>query len=179
MRIIAGSHGGRRLKGPDTPSTRPVTDRVKESIFSSLGARVHGARVLDLYAGVGSFGIEALSRGAREVTFVEHDRRALAALRSNLADLGMEATVVAGRVEDHTGAAPDSFDLVFCDPPWPLPASELTAVLEEIAPAVAGLVVVTRRASDPVPAPAGYAIDDERRHGDTRIIRYSTERDPS
>ncbi len=160
---------------PDTDDTRPVTDRVKESIFSSLAGRVGEARVADLYAGAGSFGIEALSRGARSVTFVEHGRRAIEALRTNLDALHLEGVVVRRRVEDFIADTDDRFDLVFCDPPWPLASTDLQRVLEAVRPHLEGdaIVVVTRRASDAVPAPAGLRIDDERRMGDTRIIRYA------
>ena len=175
MRVIAGAHKGRRLVAPDTDDTRPVTDRVKESIFSSLAGRVGGAKVADLYAGAGSFGIEALSRGARSVTFVENGRRAIEALRTNLGALRLEGVVVRRRVEDFIADTDDRFDLVFCDPPWPLASSDLQRVLEAVRPHLEGdaIVVVTRRASDAVPAPAGLRIDDERRMGDTRIIRYA------
>lgn len=174
MRVIAGAFKGRRLVAPDAPGTRPVTDRVKESVFSSLADRLEGAEVLDLYAGAGSFGIEALSRGARSATFVESWGKALAALRRNLEGLDAEATVVGGRVEAFLERDRGVYDLVFCDPPWPLPPEDLASVLESVLPRLApeGLVVVTRRASDPVPEPAGLRIDDERRFGDTRILRY-------
>ena len=91
MRVIAGLHRGRRLLGPRGQAIRPTSDRVKEALFSILGERTTGARVLDLYAGTGSIGIEALSRGASHVTFVETDREALRLVRSNLQQCGMEA----------------------------------------------------------------------------------------
>jgi 16S rRNA (guanine966-N2)-methyltransferase len=174
MRVIAGTRGGRRLIGPDTPDTRPVTDRVKESLFSSLGSLVVDASVADLFAGAGSFGIESLSRGAASAVFVENGRKALEALRKNLGDLDLEATVVQADVAEWAARPHQPFDLVFCDPPWPLSTSDLAGILEDLAPSVAGdgLVIVTRRATDEIPYPAGFAIDDERRHGDTRIIRY-------
>src|SRR3954462_550231 len=90
MRIIAGSARGARL-GPVPPGVRPVSDRAREGLFSSLGDRVLDAEVLDLYAGTGALGIEALSRGAKEATFVESDRRAVAAVRANLSRVGLEA----------------------------------------------------------------------------------------
>lgn len=177
MRVISGTRGGRRLVGPDTPDTRPVTDRVKESVFSSLGSLVVDAVVLDLFAGAGSFGIEALSRGAASATFVENGRKALGSLRKNLEDLGLEATVVAADATTWVDVAPAGFDLVFCDPPWPMASSALGDLLERLGPRLAEdvVVVVTRRSNDAVPEPAGFAIDDERRHGDTRIIRYMLE----
>jgi len=154
-----------------------VTDRVKESVFSSIGTRIGQARVADLFAGAGSFGIEALSRGAESVVFVEKGRKALEALRANLVDLQMTAKVEQADVMRWLVETHDIFDLVFCDPPWPMDSVALTEVLERLRPLLDedALVVVTRRASDRVPEPEGYAIDDERRHGDTRIIRYMLE----
>lgn len=175
MRVIAGAFKGRRLVAPVTGDTRPVTDRVKESIFSSLGGVVVGARVLDLYAGAGSFGIEAVSRGAVTATFVERAPKALAALRENLASLGIEATVKAIPVERY--ATEERFDLVFCDPPWPMASDEVGRVLERLAPVIEddGMVLLTRRSTDQVPVPYGFEMDDDRRMGDTRIIRYRKE----
>ncbi len=175
MRVIAGTHGGRRLVAPDTDETRPVTDRVKESVFSSLGSIVVGADVADLYAGAGSFGIEAISRGAASVVFVETGRKALDALRRNLSTLRLDGTVIRHKVEEFGRDPSSSFDLVFCDPPWPLDTQALESVLDDLRPHLRGeaIVVVTRRASDDVPHPNGYRIDDERRMGDTRIIRYA------
>ena len=175
MRVIAGTHRGRRLVAPSTSATRPIADRAKESLFSSIAAEVPGAVVADLFAGAGSFGIEALSRGAGEAVFVERGRAALRALRENLESLSLEGVVVAGDV--HAWQPDRAFDIVFCDPPWPMPSDELAQILERIAPAVTehGLVVVTRRASDPIPDPDRYRIADERAIGDTRIVRYRKE----
>lgn len=174
MRVIAGRHGGRKLIAPDSAGTRPVTDRVKESVFSSLGEAVVGARVADLYAGSGSFGIEALSRGAASAVFVENGRKALAALRSNLSNLGLEDPVVPVAVERFVAESEATFDLVFSDPPWSLPADRLRSLLEDLRDRLDpdAIVVVTRRAGEDLADPAGYRIDDDRRLGDTRIIRY-------
>ena len=175
MRVIAGTHRGRQLAAPSTSATRPIADRAKESLFNSIAAEVPDAVVADLFAGAGSFGIEALSRGAAEAVFVERGRAALRALRENLESLSLEAVVVAGDV--HAWQPDRTFDVVFCDPPWPMPSDELGRILERIAPWVTehGLVVVTRRASDPIPDPGGFRIADERAIGDTRIVRYRKE----
>ena len=179
MRVIAGEFRGRRLVAPDTRDTRPVTDRVKEAVFSSLGERVVDAEVLDLYAGAGNFGIEALSRGARHATFVESGRRALDALRRNLETVraGDRATVIPTTVERFLDESAGVFDLVFCDPPWPVDTDALTKILHELASRLAedARVVVSRRATDSIPEPQGLRIDAERRYGDTRIIRYAKE----
>lgn len=178
MRVISGRLGGRRLVAPPGRGTRPATDRVRESLFSSLGD-LAGARVLDLYAGAGTLGLEAASRGAEAVVFVERDRAALAALRSNVESLdlgafGIEATVVAAPVERFLTATEDAFDVVFCDPPWENPAEDVAGVLLAAARRLrpGGLVVVSRRASDPHLDPDGLVEVADRRIGDTRITRY-------
>ncbi|HVY44643.1 MAG TPA: 16S rRNA (guanine(966)-N(2))-methyltransferase RsmD, partial [Minicystis sp.] len=123
MRVIAGALGGRRLVAPPGRATRPTSDRVREAVFSALGD-VEGAVVLDLFAGTGALGIEALSRGAAHATFVENARASLAALRENLAALGLGATSsviaqpAARAVASLAGAPGPAFDLVLVDPPY-------------------------------------------------------------
>jgi 16S rRNA (guanine966-N2)-methyltransferase len=120
MRVIAGEAKGRKLKMVSGSSTRPIGERVKEALFAILGERVEGARVLDLYAGTGSVGIEALSRGARSAVFVDRQRQAVSTIRDNLAVTGLKdrAQVVSGealsflRREDL-----EPFDLVYVAPP--------------------------------------------------------------
>ena len=121
MRIIAGELRGRRLAAPADKRTRPMLDRVREALFSILGQRVEGARVLDLFAGTGSLGIEALSRGAREARFLEQGRKSAGLLRKNLADLEL---VECGTVLERDALAAGSWgvgpwDVVFMDPPYP------------------------------------------------------------
>jgi 16S rRNA (guanine966-N2)-methyltransferase len=119
MRVIAGTCGGIRLVVPKT-DIRPTMDRVKAAIFSSLGDRVIGARVLDLFAGTGALGIEALSRGAASVMFVENDRHAIAAIERNLAQTGLSGRIRKQEVFDflsHASTA-EPHDLIFADPPY-------------------------------------------------------------
>lgn len=121
MRVVAGELRGRSIQAPDGLDTRPTTDRVREAVFNSLVSLelVDGAQVVDLFAGSGAMGIEAISRGAAHCRFVERDRRALATLRDNLRHLGIEdrATVVqADAASDVRGMAPA--DLVLADPPY-------------------------------------------------------------
>lgn len=123
VRVVAGRAKGRVLRAPDGQATRPTSDRVREAAFSVLLSLrpIQGATVVDLFAGSGALGIEALSRGAARATFVERDRRALAAIRANLTALALEdaATVVAGDAEVHAAlAVGDGADLVFADPPY-------------------------------------------------------------
>lgn len=180
MRIIAGEFKGRRLVAPATRGTRPVTDKVKESVFSSLGSVVAGARVADLYAGAGSFGLESISRGAGSAVFVERGRKAIRALRTNIETLRIErgrAVVVESTVERHLAETTSVYDLVFCDPPWEVDTASFTDVLDAVRIHLDpdGQIIISRDAVDPVPEPSGFTIDDDRRHGDTRIIRYVME----
>ena len=123
MRVIAGSAKGTRLAAPEGRESRPVLDRVKESWFASLTGRLGGARVLDLYAGVGSLGLEALSRGASSCVFVEHDRDCVELLEQHLARAGLSERAAVRRCAAELAvpdlaAAGDRFDLIFVDPPF-------------------------------------------------------------
>lgn len=181
MRVTGGRHRGLRIRAPRGPGTRPATGRVRESVFSTLGPAVSGARVLDLYAGSGSLGIEALSRGAASALFVERSRPALAVLRSNLRSVGIaDRAVVAPRdVERFVGGeqAGPRFDIVFADPPWDISSERLAGILARVARRMApgAVAVVTRRAGDVVPVVDGLRVADRRRHGDAQIVRYSKE----
>jgi 16S rRNA (guanine966-N2)-methyltransferase len=179
-RIIAGEAGGRRLAVPAGEAVRPTSDRVKESVFSALGpTRLVGARVLDLYAGSGALGLEALSRGAAEAVFVDRDAAAARAIRANIETLGFEGRAVL-RPSSVTallaGPRPgDPFDLALLDPPYDTPAAEVEAVLrlliegEWLTPD--GTVVVERAAnSAPLGWPDGWGSTWERCYGDTLVL---------
>lgn len=119
LRIIAGTLRGSRLRVPDAPGLRPTPDRVRETLFNWLAPWIAGARCLDLYAGTGALGIEALSRGARECVFVERDGRVRQPLQDNLERLRVEgARVVGADALDFLAGPPQPFDLVFLDPPF-------------------------------------------------------------
>lgn len=147
MRVIAGAARGRRLSSPPGGVTRPFTDRMRESLFSALGDRVVGARVLDLYAGSGAIGLESLSRGAHSTVFVERDRSALAALRRNVEAVGLGGEIVSGAVERFLEGRRGRYDLVFVDPPYAMPDEEVGRVLAGVAAVLVdeGIVVVHRR----------------------------------
>jgi 16S rRNA (guanine966-N2)-methyltransferase len=137
VRVIAGTAKGTRL-APVPPGVRPVSDRAREGIFSSLGERVVGAAVLDLYAGTGAMGIEALSRGAGSAVFVERAPKAVSTVRENLARarVGDRARIVrqdVGRFLEHDLEHP--FDLVFVDPPYALPEAAVEAIVERLGAA--------------------------------------------
>ena len=172
MRVVAGTYGGRRLQTPPGTDTRPTADRIREALFSILGDRVRDARVLDLFAGSGALGIEALSRGAAEATFVDNAAPAIRAIGANLEALGADGQVVRAEARRFLGGASRSarqYDLVFLDPPYRLAAS-LGGVLSAALPAVLapGATVVAesdRRSSLDIDLP----LQDERRYGDTLI----------
>jgi 16S rRNA (guanine966-N2)-methyltransferase len=178
-RVVAGRLGGRRLAVPRGGATRPTSDRVREALFSTLGDRVAGASVLDLYAGTGALGIEALSRGAASATFVERDRRVAAVLRRNLADLGLDAEVHLAPVSRWVDAlAPGrGFDLVLCDPPYAAGVDEVAGLLRRLAAgghvAAGGTLVVERARHGPaLVVPGGDpVVTDARRYGDT-VLYY-------
>jgi 16S rRNA (guanine966-N2)-methyltransferase len=177
--VIAGVFGGRTLVAPRGRSTRPTSDRVREALFSILAGgpgSVEGARVLDLFAGSGALGIEALSRGAAEAVFVDSSS-AVAALRRNLDALGIEAEVRRQDVLAYLRSASRDarqYDLVFLDPPYRQAGAlgpELSAALGPVlAPAARVVAESDRRA----PLELGLALVDERRYGDTLIRIYGS-----
>lgn len=175
-RIIAGSAGGRRLRTPPGSGTRPTSDRVREALFSRLAHldALTGAHVLDLYAGSGALGLEALSRGAASAQLVESDRRAAQVCRENAAATGLSGVrVQASTVERFlaTGGG-GSVDLAFLDPPYDLDEPRLQSVLEALIEWLApdALVVVERSARSPEPIwPADVELLGPRRHGETTL----------
>ena len=183
-RIIAGSAGGRLLRTPPGAGTRPTSDRVREALFSALEARgaVAGARVLDLYAGSGALGLEALSRGASGAVLVEGDRRVAAVIRANVEAIGLRdrAMVRAATVESVLRVEPDAaYDLVLIDPPYAVAEDALASVLARLADgwlAPGAAVVVERSSRSPEPAwPTGLVADPPRRYGETTV--WVAERD--
>jgi 16S rRNA (guanine966-N2)-methyltransferase len=178
MRVIAGLAKGRPLKAPGE-GTRPMMDRVREALFSSLGERVAGAVVLDLYAGSGSIGLEALSRGAERAVFVERGRRALTVLRGNVTAVGLGGEIVGGDVAAYVEGCSEVFDLVFVDPPYDRPLASVEEVLGGVVRLLGagGVVVVHRRAGTGVPDVPGLEVVDQRRYGDTEITRLEIEED--
>ncbi len=157
LRVIAGTLKGRRLKTPTWDGLRPTADSLRETLFNVLGPRLEGARVLDLYAGTGALGIEALSRGATEVTFVESDRRAAALVEENLGRCGVTGgyaiiRAAAARAIETLGgsAAITQFDIILLDPPYDAEPSAALAGLDHLL-AVTGVVVLEhgRRAVAP------------------------------
>ncbi|MFI9509972.1 16S rRNA (guanine(966)-N(2))-methyltransferase RsmD [Nocardia sp. NPDC052566] len=184
-RIVAGSAGGRRLRVPPA-GTRPTSDRVREALFSAIDARLDldGARVLDLYAGSGALGLEALSRGAAHALLVEADRKAAGIVRGNIADLGLPgAELRLGAVATVLGlGGAGEFDVVFSDPPYDVTTDAVITDLTLLAAhgwlAPDALVVVERSIrSAEIVWPAGYLAAKPRKYGETRIELAEFRRD--
>jgi 16S rRNA (guanine966-N2)-methyltransferase len=177
-RIIAGTAGGRRLAVPPGTTTRPTSDRAREGLFASVLSELGSltrTSVLDLYAGSGAIGLEALSRGAGTVLLVESDPRAAAVIKANVASLGLKgATVVTDRAERRLARPPhvgeDRFGLAFADPPYATTEAEVARVLTLLAGGwlAEGALVVIERAtrSDPLAWPPGYLPGKSRRYGE-------------
>jgi 16S rRNA (guanine966-N2)-methyltransferase len=175
MRVIAGAHKGQRLTTPKRATTRPTADRVREALFSMLGS-VDGELVLDLYAGSGALGIEALSRGATQATLVDSDIAATAAMGQNIDRLGTEqARVVRADVGTFLKKAArrgEQWSLVFCDPPYRL-AHRLGRELEaRLPPVLAEGARIVCESSTKQPLQLGLPLVTERRYGDTLICIY-------
>ena len=176
IRVIAGAAGGRKLAVPGGGSARPTSDRAREGLFGTVVSEIGslaGKNVLDLYAGSGAVGLEALSRGARDVLMVESDAQAVAVIRANIETVGLEgARVTRDRVERLLASQgrPDRYDLVFADPPYAMTTAAVTRVLTLLTDgwlAHDALVVVERATrSGPVHWPPGYLPGKSRRYGE-------------
>jgi 16S rRNA (guanine966-N2)-methyltransferase len=168
VRVVAGQFRGRRLAAPRGVRTRPTADRVREALFSMLGD-VTGARVLDLYAGSGALGIEALSRGAGSAVFVERDTRPADVIDRNLSSLGLDERVVRQDALRFLARGEGMFDLVFCDPPYDS-APRLAGALAERLPALTSETARIVTESDKrMPLELPFPLLTERTYGDTRI----------
>jgi 16S rRNA (guanine966-N2)-methyltransferase len=175
-RVIAGEAGGRRLAVPDGRDTRPTSDRAREGLFgtvSSIVGPLTGARVLDLYAGSGAVGLEALSRGAEHVLLVEHGARAARVIRQNIDAIGLPGAQVAeDRVERVLTKGPDGrYDVVFADPPYALADAEVARMLSLLADGgwlAPGALVIVERAtrSGALRWPDGFVPDRARKYGE-------------
>jgi len=173
-RVIAGAHKGRRLLTARGDAVRPTSGRVKEALFSIIGERIENARLLDLFAGTGAIGIEAVSRGASHVTFVESDAGSLKVLNANLQHCGAADTaeVVRQAAEAFLRAARPAYDIVFADPPYRLDSAR------DLLPALAGsaiiaphtLVILEHPSKQDMPARVGRLVQRRRyRYGDSSL----------
>jgi len=185
LRVIAGIAKGHKLKAPPGDATRPPLDRQKEALFSMLGEQVEEADVLDLFAGSGSFGIEALSRGAKSAVFIDSSPEAAETVRDNLAHTKMidKGIVIRDNVITFlakNAAAGASYDLIFLDPPFRIDMVDLSAVFEALLKGnlvrAGGLVVLRLFSKIEPPDRPGFSPTKNRAYGDSRFLFYEVER---
>jgi 16S rRNA (guanine(966)-N(2))-methyltransferase RsmD len=176
LRVIAGRLKGRRLVTPAWDGLRPTSDRLRETLFNVLAPRLPGARFVDGFAGTGAVGIEALSRGAAAVTFVECDTRALALIAANLRGCGVRGgyTVVARPWQQAAGPLDEGNDLVFLDPPYDFTDLDMALVAAVRMTAAGGIVVLEHDRHRAAPAaPPGWSRARELRSGDSTLSFYT------
>ena len=170
MRVVGGELRGRRLQAPGGGRTRPTGDKVREALFSIIGD-LGDARVIDLYAGSGALGIEALSRGAAQATFVDLAGPAVGAIRRNLEELGLEGQVhrrdVARFLRSAAGEPP--FDLVFCDPPYDSATDAAEMLAERLPPVLTESALTVTESDKRAPLLLPFPLVRERTYGDTRL----------
>ena len=173
MRVVAGELRGRRLTAPPGRATRPTADRVREALFSILGD-MEGLRVLDLFAGSGALGIEALSRGAAKAVFVDSSRVAVAAVRRNLESLALEAPVHRRDALSFLAApgGPATFDVAFLDPPYDLTSSLAAPLAERLPARLTEDARIVTESDKRRPLLMPFPLVRERTYGDTRIAVY-------
>jgi 16S rRNA (guanine(966)-N(2))-methyltransferase RsmD len=177
MRIVAGTHRGRRLLGPDTKDIRPTADRVRESIFNALGQRCEALRVLDLFAGTGAMALEALSRGAHSALLVDNGLNAVRLCKQNISNLGFEAQSEVWHMDVFVALSrfkiqSRSFELVFADPPYAFQKWEelLSTIWEEGILSPGGKMVFERDKRCPLPVLTGaLSLQKEMKFGDTVV----------
>ena len=172
MRIIAGSHRGHRIAAPTGRDTRPTSDRVRENAFNLIGP-VDDADVLDLFAGSGALGLEALSRGAASATFVESDREACRTINANLDKLKLRGTVLCQDAMRALARERRRYDLILCDPPYDYDHRKLAPHLPSLLTEDGVLVYETSGRADPPELP-GLEVRTTRKYGSARLTLYET-----
>lgn len=175
MRIITGSARGRRLSAPDGTDVRPTAEVTKEAVFSAIHFEVEGARMLDLFAGTGQMGLEALSRGARSVTFVENGQPSLQALRGNIAACGFEdqCKVVAMDALRFLEIGGQEYDIVFLDPPYNQGLAQAAVLLAAGQTAPGGVILCETDRHEQMPEEVGaFRLMKTRRYGKAMIHTY-------
>ena len=184
MRVIAGALKGRRLKAPTWDGLRPTSDKLRETLFNILAPRIAGARVVDVYAGTGSLGIEALSRGALDVTFIEQDRRAQALIAENLAHCGVSTGYTILRSDALRAVASlghaIAVDIILLDPPYTAGDTTMAPILSAAGECLAagGLAVLERARRQPAPDTAGCLVRSrDVVSGDSALTFYEVRRE--
>lgn len=176
IRIISGMYGGRTLDAPDRSSTHAMSERARNALFNSINAELAGARVLDAFAGSGSLGIEAISRGADEAVFVEKDRIAAKIIQKNIDVLGIEnAKVIKTTVSNWVNTSEDErFDIIFADPPYH--DTQFSTVIRLFGLLKPGaLMVLSHPGKGEVPSKTGVVVVDNRSYGNLNLTFYRLE----
>lgn len=177
IRIIAGQFGKRKITAPDSGVTHPMSERVRNALFNIVGDEVDDASVLDAFAGSGSIGFEALSRGARDVTFVENDQKAVEALRHNVRLLKCENAVTIIKQKVHTYAASatkGSYDVIIADPPYDdMQLSTVDTLFDLLK--VGGLMILSHPGRGEAPTKTGVVVVDNRSYGTAGLTFYRRE----
>lgn len=176
MRIISGSLGRRQIKTPGTYKTHPMSERVRQSIFNSLGS-LESMKVWDAFAGSGALALEAVSRGAKSALATDNDRKAFSTLKENIEELGVEEKVKAVRASASAWSStnPDvKFDIIFCDPPYnDLQLSTVNSLFKHLKPK--GLMVLSKPGREHISTVNGVVVVDNRNYGDASIVTYRLE----
>jgi 16S rRNA (guanine966-N2)-methyltransferase len=173
LRVIAGLYGGRNIKAPDTDATHPMSERVRNALFNVVGDEVKEAHILDVFSGSGAVGIEAISRGASHVTFIDRDRQAIEALNANLELLLItQATVVHSPLEAWVDTCQQTFDIIFIDPPYDnMQLSTAFRVIKLLKPN--GLMVLSYPGRGEAPTGTnGVVVVDNRSYGTAALTFY-------
>lgn len=174
VRIISGDFGGRKILAPDGITTHPMGERIRNALFNIIGDEIEGARVLDAFAGTGAIGLEAISRGASEVIFVERDRTAVQSLRKNIETLGLnnKTTVAAGDIKNwHVAHENELFDIIFCDPPFGDQQLSTVSLLFRHLKPDALMVLSQPGRGESLPA-NGVVVVDNRSYGNAALTFY-------
>jgi 16S rRNA (guanine966-N2)-methyltransferase len=177
VRIISGQFGGRKIEAPDTTRTHPMSERIRNALFNSIGSEVQDKKILDAFAGTGAVGLEALSRGAHDVTFVEKDRVAQRILTKNVAVLGAEedVTIMCTTVNNWLETSnPPQYDIIFADPPYhDTQFSTVTKLLGLLK--MNGLMVLSHPGRGEIPTKTGVVVVDNRSYGNAYLTFYRRE----
>lgn len=178
VRIISGLYGGRTIDAPSRSSTHAMSERIRNAMFNSIGSEIQGARVLDAFAGSGSIGLEALSRGAKEVVFVEKDKIAAKIIANNIELLGVDksTTVIKTTVNNWLDSASiEEFDVIFADPPYhDIQFSTVTRLMGLLKPTA--LMVLSHSGRSGVPPRTGVVVVDNRSYGNAVLTYFRRER---
>ncbi|MGH7218063.1 MAG: 16S rRNA (guanine(966)-N(2))-methyltransferase RsmD [Candidatus Microsaccharimonas sp.] len=176
LRLIAGKFGGRIIEGSGTNRTHPMGERIRGSLFNIIGDEIEGANILDAFAGSGSLGLEAISRGAKFATFIERDRAAQSVISNNVRTLGVtdEIKLIKAPVASWASTTNEQFDVIFADPPYhDLQLSTVGKLTKLLKPN--GLMVLSYTGKGEVPTELGVVVVDNRSYGDAVLAFYRRE----